>query len=242
MCLPEWAIFFEAFWPKTSERISRLQEQMRRHQAHVTAEVQLEHIYQALSAREKSNTENERSNKVEELRLLHSLQAELDINLYDAELEEITAGCAADAGNWLLGNPDYKSWSNPRSLQIPCLWLQGIPGAGQFQSETFSNSEIYIPLTQLRENRTFRQDRPTATERWPERPIRFPDLPRAAADQYAQSPPKLDLPAVVRARQSLAGDPGSLYFSVSRLDREYRSSRGSVLRSRPGLGNDIHCH
>lgn len=35
-----------------------------------------------------------------------------------------------DSGLWILHNEKIRTWANPDSALIPCLWLNGIPGAG----------------------------------------------------------------------------------------------------------------
>lgn len=127
----EWDMFFEAFWPKTTDAISQLLENIRKHRMLMCEEVTLEHIIQALSARQVANEAGERTRDLQESQLFHSLYSELKVSLYDTSLETITKACSANAGEWIQRNGDYKKWADPNNKKSSRFWLQGIPGAGQ---------------------------------------------------------------------------------------------------------------
>ena len=59
------------------------------------------------------------------LNWLSSTDVNLDQETYIAIRED-----DPDSGLWILHNEKIKAWANPDSALIPCLWLNGIPGAG----------------------------------------------------------------------------------------------------------------
>ena len=52
-----------------------------------------------------------------------------DVNL-DQETHVAVRDEDPGSGLWILHNEKIKAWANPDSVLIPCLWLNGIPGAG----------------------------------------------------------------------------------------------------------------
>lgn len=53
---------------------------------------------------------------------------------YEEELEKFHRGVNPESGNWLHENDDFERWLDTEDLTLRTLWLQGIPGAGNYHN------------------------------------------------------------------------------------------------------------
>ncbi|KAK8134781.1 hypothetical protein PG984_006793 [Apiospora sp. TS-2023a] len=127
----KWDLFFEAFWPRTTDLLTQIQGRMNKHKSLLTDEVSLENIIQARDARQHENEEYRRAREREDRQLFHGLLADLKINLYDSQVETLHRPSPAPLNGWLLDNEVFKRWSCAPDKKSSSLWLQGIPGAGK---------------------------------------------------------------------------------------------------------------
>lgn len=54
-------------------------------------------------------------------------------HFYEGELIKFQRGINPHSGNWLHENDDFKRWLDADDLTMRTLWLQGIPGAGNYR-------------------------------------------------------------------------------------------------------------
>ncbi|KAK6835055.1 NACHT domain protein [Apiospora arundinis] len=127
----KWNRFFEAFWPRTTDLLTQIQGRMKKHKSLLTEEVTLENIIQARNARQHENEQYRRVREYEDRQLFHGLLANLEINLYDSQIETLRRPSLAPLDGWLLDNEVFTRWSYTPDKKSSSLWLQGIPGAGK---------------------------------------------------------------------------------------------------------------
>lgn len=121
----ECEVLFEAFWPKKADIISQIQGRMTKHKHLLTDEVTLENIIQARNGRLREDEENRRIREHDDHELFRRLMADLRINMYDSEVETLLRPYSLTLDGWLLGNKDYKTWSNAHEHGSSSLCFKG---------------------------------------------------------------------------------------------------------------------
>ena len=133
-----WRQIFRSTWNDFNTRFQHIIESLRRHGSLVESQANILQIqnYQAESARlqaalTKLEDTDHKEKALSVLNWLSSTDVNLDQEIYMAVRDE-----DPDSGLWILHNEKLRTWANPDSALIPCLWLNGIPGAGALESLT----------------------------------------------------------------------------------------------------------
>ena len=96
-------------------------------------EVRLEHIREAHDARQNALDHFERIERSNKRQEYDTIRAIISPKLYDDKLYLISSRTCEGTGKWLLKDPGFIKWLDVVDESVKFLWLQGIPGAGQFQ-------------------------------------------------------------------------------------------------------------
>lgn len=127
-----WRQIFRSTWNDFRTRFQHIIESLRRHGSLVESQANILQIqnYQAESARiqaalTKLEDTDHKEKALSVLNWLSSADVNLDQENYVAIRDE-----DPDSALWILHNEKVKTWANTDSALIPCLWLNGIPGAG----------------------------------------------------------------------------------------------------------------
>ena len=134
-----WRQIFRSTWNDFKTRFQHIIDSLRRHGSLVESQANALQIqnYQAESAQIQATLtkleDTDRKEKwVSVLNWLSSTDVKLDQEIYMTVRDEVP-----DSGLWILHNEKIKTWANLDSSLIPCLWLNGIPGAGTWKSLTW---------------------------------------------------------------------------------------------------------
>lgn len=129
-----WRQIFRSAWNDFNTRFQHIIDSLRRHGSLVESQANIIQIQncQTESARlsaalTKLEDTDHKEKRLSTLNWLSSTDANLDQESYIAVRDE-----DPDSGLWILHNEKIRIWANPDSALIPCLWVNGIPGAGAF--------------------------------------------------------------------------------------------------------------
>ena len=133
--VPEvWRQIFRSAWNDFNTRFQHIIDSLRRHGSLVESQANIIQIQscQAESARlqaalTKLEDTDHKEKRLSTLNWLSSTDVNLDQESYTAVWGE-----DSDSGLWILHQEKIRIWANPDSPLIPCLWVNGIPGAGAF--------------------------------------------------------------------------------------------------------------
>jgi hypothetical protein len=101
--------------------------------SHVT----LEHMLQSHKERERTIKADELAEAARNRQYWKEMEKEVSPRLYDIKLHEILTDSCVDSGQWLEKKAPFRNWRDG-TANNRCLWLSGIPGAGQFSASLFS--------------------------------------------------------------------------------------------------------
>jgi hypothetical protein len=103
-----------------------------RHMLLMRNEVRLEHIQAEHSARLQALQHFERTEKSLLRQDYHTIEAGISPRTYDGKLDWLYGRTCEGTGKWLLKDATFVKWLEPADQSLKILWLQGIPGAGEF--------------------------------------------------------------------------------------------------------------
>jgi hypothetical protein len=128
----EWRVFFESLWPQYAGKFSVIRQNMERHRLLLDNQATLSHITEAHAARVRAYREHEDAYEFQQRQDFATVKSSLNPQLYDDELERLRVTCTVEAGEWLKRKEFFSLWSDPNNLLDRLLWLEGIPGSGNF--------------------------------------------------------------------------------------------------------------
>ncbi len=131
-----WHIFFTSLWKDFASRFNGILERLARHRDLVDREASSLDIAEARTWRIQAQEDIE---KREKLRFGCQLQDTItwlavEDRLQEDELYRLAQRCQEGTCKWVLINPRLITWLGENDDE-PVLWLQGIPGAGMYQSQ-----------------------------------------------------------------------------------------------------------
>jgi len=115
------------------------------------------------AARAREEAEFKKIREDEERRRYIDAQRWLDAADAGADQESVASAREEfpDAGEWILGTDQFRTWSDPDFRCSPrqaILWINGIPGAGRVKILVPNSPHLHYPgKTNLR-NRAYRED------------------------------------------------------------------------------------
>ena len=140
-------------WPKQREKINVVKAQIERHTLLLRREVGLEHIQEAHNARLQALEHYEKTEKLFGRQEFQSIKIDISPRTYEDKLDSFNARVCQGTGRWLLRDRTFAKWLDKADASINILWLQGIPGAGAYKSQTSD-----IVLVDVTINKTNRKD------------------------------------------------------------------------------------
>ncbi|RKL25837.1 hypothetical protein BFJ72_g13955 [Fusarium proliferatum] len=133
----KWSTLFKSLWPRYLGRIQVIQRNMSQHRSLMNDEATLAHLVQAEKDRNRDLEEYERQFDFRQFQEFEMVRNSLNARLYDQDLEFLKRRASHGSGGWLEEDNAYKQWINFQDKSSRLLWLRGIPGAGQGNSNFF---------------------------------------------------------------------------------------------------------
>jgi hypothetical protein len=128
----EWRVFFESLWPLYAGKFFVIRQNMERHRLLLDNQATLSHITEAHAARVRAYREYEDTYEFQQRQDFATVKSSLNPQLYDDELERLRVTCTVESGKWLKRKESFSLWSDTNNLLDRLLWLEGIPGSGNF--------------------------------------------------------------------------------------------------------------
>jgi hypothetical protein len=129
-----WRIIFEAMWPKQQDKIRVVMSHIERHTLLMRNEVRLEHIREEYDARLRALEHFEKTERSHLRQEYNTIKEVISPRIYEDELYRIRGRICEGTGKWLLRDATFAEWINGSEKPTKPIWLQGIPGAGNFIS------------------------------------------------------------------------------------------------------------
>jgi len=130
-------MLFETLWPKRKERLKVIEGNIERHARLLTENITIEHIIQAKEARILSLQASKDSEDFQAKQKFQALETAICPQMYDERLDWLRRRTSPGTARWLARDHTFCQWLDTGSQSTSLLWLQGIPGAGEFPG-TFS--------------------------------------------------------------------------------------------------------
>lgn len=128
---------FEALWPKQKNKIRVVMDHINRITLLLRNEVRLEHIQAEHDARARALEHFESTEKSHRRLEYQCIKADVSPKAYNATFEHLHGRIWTGTGRWLIKDPIFTEWLDVSKGSPNLLWLQGIPGAGQFPGVAF---------------------------------------------------------------------------------------------------------
>lgn len=129
-----WKQLFHAVWKSFNTEFQAILRNLREHRSLIESQASLTQFAEILRTRELADIALDKSNEVEKCRRretvyqwLSPAKSEVDQETYMKIRQEYP-----DTGHWLLKVNRFHSWFDPVFCSTQLLWLNGIPGAGQY--------------------------------------------------------------------------------------------------------------
>lgn len=119
-------------WPKQKEKIDLVQGHIERHAMLMSTEVRLEHIREEHNARQRALDHFEKSERENTRQEFHRIQTNISPDFYHKKLAAVSTTLCEGTGKWLLQGSQFGQWLDPSNAASKMLWLEGIPGAGEY--------------------------------------------------------------------------------------------------------------
>ena len=98
-------------------------------------EVQREHIREEHAARLRALQHFEKREKEDTRSSFHAMKADVSPMFYDDVLNRLEGRLCIGTGKWLTTDATFRKWIDTAQVSTRRLWCQGIPGAGQSNSQ-----------------------------------------------------------------------------------------------------------
>jgi hypothetical protein len=130
-------VVWETFWPKRRERIRIVEANIERHVRLLSDNVTFEDIRRAEEARAASFREFRDAEAHRSKQRFQALETAINPRMYDDRLSWLDRRMCPGTSDWLGLDRDFCKWLDKSDQTIGLLWLQGIPGAGEWRLYLF---------------------------------------------------------------------------------------------------------
>jgi hypothetical protein len=127
-------IMFETLWPKRKEKIKIVEANIERHTQLLRENITLEHIRREHEARTKLFEEFQESEVFRTKQMFQAIESAVCPQMYDDRLYWLQTRVCRGTEIWLARDRVFSQWMNMDSPSPRLLWLQGIPGAGEYRN------------------------------------------------------------------------------------------------------------
>lgn len=125
---------FETLWPKRREKIKIVEANLERHARLLGENITFEHIRREHEARAKLFEEFQQSEVFRTKQMFQAIESLICPQMYDDRLHWLQTRTCRGTASWLARDRVFSQWMNMDSPFPRLLWLQGIPGAGEYRS------------------------------------------------------------------------------------------------------------
>jgi len=147
-------VFLESLWPNLRGEIDDIKARIAEDASLITSNASLEHIKATEKLRQRTLEEFRKSQRFRDDGQFLTLSQALESKLCKEKLGDAVSGLKDRdvLGSWLLNDPQVSRWLAAAAQEtFRRIWLQGIPGAGTFNSHFFTHC-IWHPMHRNREH------------------------------------------------------------------------------------------
>lgn len=130
-CSQDFKNNFKSLWKRPEQKLELVISNLKKHQVLLREEITLLDIKEAKEARARSFEHFAKVRTAEDSRQYSALKADVAPTQHRDRLDWFRNRAVIGCAGWLLHDPGFLNWANPRQPKSSLFWLCGIPGAGK---------------------------------------------------------------------------------------------------------------